>query len=191
MSIIGRAPGYHGSMTVDESVPRPSIAGVIVRRGSVDDLPRLTEIYNHYIEHTPATFDIELITVEQRRPWFDQHAESGRHQLLVAEEEGRVLGYADTHQFRQKAAYDTSVESTVYLAHEATGRGIGTLLYTKLFDAISDVGLRMALAGVTLPNEASIALHERFGFTPIGVMHDVGYKFGRFWDVGWFEKRLG
>jgi phosphinothricin acetyltransferase len=178
-------------MTVDESIPRPSMAAVIVRRGEAGDLPRLTEIYNHYIINTPITFDIEPITVEQRRPWFEQHAGSGRHQLFVAEEEGRVLGYADTHQFRTKAAYDTSVESTVYLAPEATGRGIGTVLYATLFDAISNLGLRMALAGVTLPNDASLALHERFGFTPIGVMHDVGYKFGRFWDVGWYEKRLG
>ncbi|MEX0785969.1 MAG: N-acetyltransferase family protein [Dehalococcoidia bacterium] len=177
-------------MTVEES-PRPSIAGVSVRRGGADDLARLTEIYNHYIVHTPITFDVEPVTVEQRRPWLEQFADSGRRRLFVAEEGGAVLGYADTHQFRQKAAYDTSVESTVYLAPEATGRGIGSLLYTTLFDAIADTGVRMALAGVTLPNDASVALHERFGFTLVGVMHEVGYKFGRYWDVGWYEKRLG
>ena len=101
-----------------------------------------------------------------------------------------MIGYADSHQYRAKRAYDTTVEVTVYCAPDATGRGLGTRLYTALFEAIQGEGVRMALAAITLPNEASIALHERFGFSLSGVQHDVGRKLGRYWDVAWYEKRL-
>jgi phosphinothricin acetyltransferase len=164
--------------------------GALVRPADARDLPEITELYNHYVVHTPITFDLEPVTLENRSEWFSHFAPAGPHRLLVAEEDGRVLGYACTHSFRPKQAYETSVESTVYLHHEATGRGLGTLLYRALFDAIAGEDLRIAVAGVTLPNDASLALHQRFGFTPIGVMHEIGRKFGRYWDVAWFEKRL-
>jgi phosphinothricin acetyltransferase len=164
---------------------------VVVRYAAPRDLPRLTEIYNHYIATSPATFDIEPFALDERRLWFDKFAESGPHRLFVADNEGVVLGFACTSQFRTKPAYDTSVETTIYCAPEATGRGVGRLLYSTLFDALRGEDLRMAVAGITLPNAASVALHERFGFTLAGVMHDVGRKFGRYWDVAWYEKSLG
>jgi len=161
-----------------------------IRPAGEHDLPRLTEIYNHYILHTPITFDIEPYTVRTRRPWFAQFAPAGRHRLLVAQLDGAVVGYAGSHQFRTKAAYDTSVETTVYCAPEATARGVGSALYSALFDLLQHEDIRACVAGITLPNEASVALHARFGFTLAGVMHDVGRKFDRYWDVGWYE-RLG
>jgi phosphinothricin acetyltransferase len=164
---------------------------VIVRPASESDLARITEIYNHYVLHTPITFDIEPVTTENRREWFGQFGTNGPRRLLVAEQDGIVLGYAGTHQFRTKAAYDTSVETTVYCAPEAIGRGIGTMLYGALFEAVRDEDLRIAVAGITLPNDASVALHERSGFTLVGVMHDIGRKFDRYWDVAWYEKGLG
>ena len=164
---------------------------VLVRRGRESDLARINEIYNHYVLTTAVTFDIEPITMEQRRTWFARYATSGRHQLFVAEHNGAVLGYADSHQFRAKQAYDTTVETTVYCAPEATGRGIGRQLYDARFDALRGEDGRAALAGMTLPNEASKALHERFDFALVGVMHEVGKKFDRYWDVAWYEKRLG
>jgi len=100
-------------------------------------------------------------------------------------------GFAGGGQFRTRRAYDTTIETTIYCAPEATGRGIGTLLYRALFEALEGEDLRVAIAGTTLPNDASVALHERFGFASVGVMHDVGRKFGRYWDVAWYEKRLG
>ncbi|MEX1254477.1 MAG: N-acetyltransferase family protein [Dehalococcoidia bacterium] len=172
---------------------RPTSASAIdatVRHARDNDLPRLTEIYNHYILTTPITFDIEPYTVEQRREWLAQFAERGPHRLFVAEQDGVVLGYAGSHKFRDRRAYDTTIEVTIYCAPEATGRGIGALLYGALFDAVRDEDLRLAIAGMTLPNDASTALHERFGFTLTGVMHDVGRKFDRYWDVAWYEKRL-
>lgn len=163
----------------------------MVRPGCDTDVPRITEIYNHYVRETAITFDIEPITVEHRRQWFAQFDERGPHRLFVAEAGGVVLGFADSHRFRDKQAYDTTVETTVYCAPTATGRGIGTLLYRALFDALRGEDLRRAVAAITLPNEASEALHRSFGFTLVGVMHEVGHKFGRYWDVAWYEKRLG
>lgn len=164
------------------------IAGT-VRSARVDDVPRLTEIYNHYVLNTPITFDIDPVTVEERLAWFEQFSPAGRHRLLVAEQ-GIVLGYAGSHQFRARKAYDPTIETTVYCAPEATGRGLGTLLYRALFDGLAGEDVRLAVAGMTLPNDASAALHERFGFTLIGVMHEVGRKFDRYWDVAWYEKLL-
>ncbi len=164
--------------------------GVSVRPAHVGDLPRLTGIYNHYVVHTPITFDLEPYTVEQRREWFVKFRPSGRHRLLVAESDGIVAGFAGTSQFRTKAAYDTTVEVTVYCAEESVGRGIGSALYTALFDALRGEDIRMAIAGITLPNDASVALHQRFGFVPAGLMHAVGRKFGHYWDVGWYERAM-
>ena len=162
-----------------------------IRPARIDDLPRLTDIYNHYIVNTPITFDIDPVTVEERRPWFAQFAETGRHRLFVVERDGIVVAYAGSHQFRTKRAYDTTVETTIYCAPEATGSGIGGALYATLFEAIAGEDVRIAIAGITVPNDASVAIHARFGFVPAGLMHDVGRKFGKYWDVLWMERRFG
>lgn len=161
-----------------------------VRAGVEGDLEELVRIYNHYVVGTPVTFDVEPLGVEQRRPWLDAHPDSGPHRLLVAEEGGRLLGYATSSAFRPKAAYATTVETTVYLAPEHVGRGVGSLLYASLFEVLEGEEVHLAVAGITLPNEASRRLHERFGFRPVGRFEGVGRKFGAFWDVGWFQKRL-
>lgn len=166
---------------------------VQVRAGNEGDLSALTDIYNHYIRETPITFDVVPVTPEQRRPWLLSHPEDGPHRLLVArtpDPSGRILGYATSSPFRPKAAYATSVETSIYLAPDAGGRGVGTILYKALFEALADEDLHRAYAGITLPNEASVRIHERFGFQRVGVYEEVGRKFGTFHDVAWFEKRL-
>ena len=163
---------------------------LLVRPSTELDLPCLVEIYNHYIIHTPITFDLEPKTVESRTPWFRQFAPTGRHRLLVAEENGRVIGYAGTTPFRPKAAYDTTVETTIYCALEATGKGIGSHLYKALFEALAGEDICRIVAGYTLPNAASESLHKRFGFKPVGIFTQVGRKFGRYWDVAWTERPL-
>ncbi|WP_338699238.1 N-acetyltransferase family protein [Streptomyces sp. Q6] len=169
---------------------------VQVRPGVEGDLVALTDLYNHYVRETPITFDTAVFTPEERRPWLLSHPEDGRHRLLVAQERedgtsGPILGYATSSPFRAKAAYDTSVEVTVYCAPGAGGRGIGTLLYKALFEALADEDIHRAYAGVTQPNEASVRLHERFGFSHVGTYREVGRKFGSYWDVAWYEKSLG
>ncbi|MEV5611867.1 N-acetyltransferase family protein [Streptomyces sp. NPDC052225] len=169
---------------------------VQVRPGVEGDLAALTDLYNHYVRETPITFDTAVFTPEERRPWLLSHPEDGRHRLLVAQEHkegtfGPILGYATSSPFRVKAAYDTSVEVTVYCAPGAGGRGIGTLLYKALFEALADEDVHRAYAGITQPNEASVRLHTRFGFTYVGTYKEVGRKFGSYWDVAWYEKELG
>ncbi len=164
------------------------MAGILVRPASRSDLPRLTEIYNYFVVNTPITFDVEPYTVERRAAWFEQFGLTGRHRLLVAEDDSLVVGYAGTTRFRPKAAYDTTVETTIYCSPEMAGRGIGSRLYAALFDAIASEDINRIVAGYTLPNPASQALHARFGFKPIGIYSEVGRKFGRYWDVAWMER---
>jgi phosphinothricin acetyltransferase len=165
-----------------------TIANIRLARES--DLERLTEIYNYYVINTPITFDLEPFSVAERCEWFRHYSASGPHRLLITETDGLVVGYVTSSRFRPKAAYETSVETTIYLAPEATGRGIGTDLYAALFAALAEEDLHRAYAGVTLPNTASIALHRKVGFRSIGVYREVGRKFGKYWDVEWFEKPL-
>jgi phosphinothricin acetyltransferase len=166
------------------------MSDISIRPAVRSDLPRLTEIYNHYVIHTPVTFDIEPYTVEKRAAWLAQFGATGRHRLMVAEENGLVLGYAGTIRFRPKAAYDTTVETTIYCDQQAIGKRIGSRLYGALFEALKDEDINRIVAGYTLPNDASAALHERCGFKPVGIYTEVGRKFGRYWDVQWTERPL-
>ena len=166
------------------------MSDVAIRPARSADLAALTALYNHYVRETPITFDVEPYEVETRRPWLEGFATTGPYRLLVAERDAQLLGYAGSMRFRPKAAYATSVETTVYLRGDAQGRGLGAALYTELFDALWGEDLHRAYAGITLPNPASIRLHERFGFRPVGVFHEVGRKLGRYWDVAWYEKDL-
>jgi phosphinothricin acetyltransferase len=168
-------------------------AEVQVRPGTEGDLVTLTDLYNHYVRETAITFDTVPFTPEERRPWLLSHPEDGPYRLMVATGAGpqRILGYATSSPFRAKPAYATSVETTVYVAPDAGRRGIGTLLYEALFQALAGEGLHRAYAGVAQPNDASTRLHERFGFRHVGTYREVGRKFGRYWDVAWYEKALG
>ena len=162
-----------------------------IRAATIDDLPDLTDIYNHYIVHTAITFDLHTFTAGERRDWFEEHKASGPHRLLVATaENGRCLGYASSSRWRPKPAYDTTVEVSVYCHPDAIGQGLGTALYTALFEVLANEDVNTAVAGISLPNPASISFHERFGFKPVGVFHAVGRKFDRYWDVAWFERPL-
>ena len=163
---------------------------VQIRSAERNDLPRLTAIYNHYVVHTPVTFDLKPWRVEERIAWFEQFSKTGRYRLLVAISEGVVVGYAGTTRFRPKAAYDTTVETTVYCAADCAGKGVGSQLYAALFSALAGVDVHRIVAGFVPPNPASERLHERFGFKTVGVFSENGYKFERYWDVRWMERPL-
>lgn len=154
------------------------------------DLPALTEIYNHYIETSPVTFDVTRCTADDRLPWFSTFAEAGRYRLFAAVRGHELLGYAGTLPFRPKAAYSTSVEMTIYVAPGETAKGVGRALYAALFQAVASEPIHRAYAGVTLPNPQSLRLHAAFGFVRAGHYHEVGFKLGRYWDVVWLEKTL-
>jgi phosphinothricin acetyltransferase len=166
------------------------VTNLSVRPGESGDLPALTSLYNHYVENTHVTFDTEPLTLEQRQAWFSHYGRTGRHRLLVAVADSELVGYATSSKFRDKAAYDTSVEATVYVADGGAGRGVGSALYTALFEALRGADVHRAYAGIALPNDASMALHHRFGFVEVGTYREVGRKFDRYWDVTWLEKPL-
>jgi phosphinothricin acetyltransferase len=163
---------------------------VIIRVATIDDLPRLTEIYNHYVVETPITFDIEPFTVEQRREWFERYAATGRYRLLVAERDGAVAGYTSSSKYYGRAAYDSTVESTILCAPEAVGYGVGKRLYAALFDALAGEDVHTVVAAITLPNRGSCEIHEHFGFRRVGVIEEAGRKFGKYWDVVWYQRVL-
>ncbi len=162
---------------------------MLIRPGESSDLARLVEIYNYYITETHFTFDTEPFAVGGRTQWFNQFSESGPYRMLVAEQDGAVVGYASSTQFKPKAAYSTSVETSVYLDHGQTGQDIGLALYAELLEVLVDEpSVHRAYGGTALPNPESIALHERLGFTLVGTYREVGFKFDQYWDVSWFEK---
>jgi len=162
----------------------------VVRAAQPADLPALTDIYNHYVRTSGVTFDTTEFTIDERQEWYSHYATTGPHRLLVAVEGDEVVGYATSSPFRPKPGYVTSVEMSVYLLPDATGRGLGLLLYRELLAALAAEDLHRAYAGVALPNDASVALHKRVGFRELGTYLEVGRKFGRYWDVCWFERPL-
>ena len=163
---------------------------ISIRRAQTRDLAALLAIYNHYVLSTHVTFDIEPRTVEQRRAWLEGFCESGRHQCFVAAKNGVAIGWACSLPLKDRAAYDTSVETSVYLAPGETGQGLGRRLYEILFEVLAREDIHRMFAGVALPNDASIALHEKMGFGLVGTYTEVGRKFGRYWDVSWYGRGL-
>jgi len=162
-----------------------------VRPATIDDLPSITEIHNYYAANTHIVFDVQPFQPEQRVSWFNEHSDGKRYRILVAcDPQGAVLGYTCSGRHRTKAAYDTTVEASVACSQSAVGRGIGSLLYQALFDALADQDIHRIVAGIAQPNPASNALHERFGFKEIGLFTEVGRKFDKYWDVMWMERPL-
>jgi len=164
---------------------------VTIRPASIDDLPGITEIHNHYVVNTHITFDVKSYRPEERVTWFHEHCDGQRYRMLVAcDEQGSIVGYTCTGRYRTKAAYDTTVEASVACRSDTLGRGIGTLLYGALFEALKDQDIHRIVAGIAQPNPASWALHQRFGFRAVGALTEVGRKFEKYWDVLWLERPL-
>jgi phosphinothricin acetyltransferase len=161
-----------------------------IRPGEERDLEHINGIYNHYVRETPITFDLDEITLDQRREWLTHYALEGRHRLFVAVEDGAVLGYATSSPLMPRRAYETSVTTSVYCAPDATGRGVGKALYRTIFESLEGEDVHRAYGGITVPNAASFALHQSFGFKQVAYFTEQGRKFDRYWDVAWFEKEL-
>jgi L-amino acid N-acyltransferase YncA len=159
-----------------------------IRLATESDASAVVEIYGPFCEHSPISFETSSPTVSEveRRirtvselcPW------------LVCEHQGKVLGYAYASRHRDRAAYRWSVDVAVYLSENHRGEGIGTALYTALFELLRIQGFFNAYAGITLPNPASVRLHERFGFQSVGTYRNVGYKAGAWHDVSWWALSL-
>ncbi len=152
-----------------------------VRPAGINDLPAITEIYNEAVLTTDATFDNEPKTLDQQHTWFAGHDK--RHPIMVAETDGKVVGWASLSEWSSRCAYADTAEISIYIKDGFRNQGIGKKLMSAIMDAGEKRGLHTVLSRITEGNEASIHLHETAGFEDIGVMREVGRKFNRLLDV--------
>lgn len=159
-----------------------------IRAATQADAPALREIYRPYVERTTISFEADVPSIEE---FAGRIAKYTTHwDWVVAEEDGTCLGYAYGSAHRERAAYRWSVETSVYVHEHHHRRGIAKATYTELLKRLTVKGYCNAFAGIALPNDASVALHESLGFQMIGVFERVGLKFGRWHDVAWMQRQL-
>lgn len=157
----------------------------MIRPVKISDSESICHIYNHFVSHSIVTFEEEPISIEEMKRRIRES--SFRFPYVVLEIEGVVKGYAYATSWKPRAAYRHSVESTVYLAPGTEGKGYGFTLYTQLIEVLKQQNIHCDIGGISLPNEASIKLHEKCGFKYLGKFSEVGFKFNRWIDVGYWE----
>jgi L-amino acid N-acyltransferase YncA len=162
---------------------------VKLRLATVADAPGLLAIYGPYVEDTAITFETAVPTAEEMAERI--RATMPAHPWLVAVDGDEVVGYAYAHLFAPRAAYRWAAETSVYVGSGTHRRGAGRRLYRALVELLAVQGYREALAGITIPNVASVALHENMGFARVATYERVGWKLGSWHDVGWWQRRLG
>ncbi|QRG68413.1 GNAT family N-acetyltransferase [Brevibacillus choshinensis] len=162
---------------------------VSIRDAQISDLPAMLAIYNHAVNTLVATFDLEEQTLEQREVWFHKHG--GRYPLIVAEDGDEVIGYCCLSAFREKPAYGNTAELSIYIAENQRGKSVGSALMRDIQKRTRELGFHVVISGITGGNEASVRLHEKFGFTLVGKLREVGYKFGEWHDVHYYEWMVG
>ena len=169
-------------MTPDGPVP------VEVTAGGEGDLPGIVGILNDVSLESDADFGTGPVTVAGRRGWFGQFSTTGPYRLFVARCDGRVVGYASSRRYRSHEAFQETVEVGVAIDAAYRGRNVGTSLYRALFDAIAGEPVHVAVAGIALPNDASVALHRKFGFTEVGTFREYAVKNGRYISSLWMQR---
>ncbi len=158
---------------------------IYIRDAVRADLPAILDIYNDAIETLTATFDLEEQTLEERAKWFEKYG--GRYPLIVAEQDGEVAGYSCLSSFREKPAYGKTVELSIYISANKRGFGIGNALMKEILHRAALLEYHTVIGGITAGNEASVKLHEKFGFTLVGHLQEVGFKFGEWQDVCFYQ----
>lgn len=160
-----------------------------IRAAEPGDAAAIAAVYNHYVERSTVTFEEKPVSDEAMA----RRIEDGRSESLpwlVAEEAGRIVGYASSRKWKGRSAYRFSAEITVYVAPGHARRGIGSSLYSRLIPLLQARGIHAAIGGIALPNEASVALHEKFGMRKVAHFSEVGFKFDRWIDVGYWQRTL-
>jgi len=159
---------------------------ISIRLATEDDLPGMLEIYNDIILNTTAVYEYEPHTLEMRRQWFLTKQEQ-RFPVFLAEEDGNLAGFSSIGPFRAWAAYKYSVENSIYVKSGLRGKGIGRLLLAPLIGAARNLKMHTIIAGIEATNEASIKLHESFGFNEVAHFNEVGWKFERWLDLKFLQ----
>lgn len=162
----------------------------MIRIATEQDAQAITSIYNHYIENTVVTFETAVITVDTILARMKTVNAANLPWLVAEDKDGQVIGYAYASPWRERYAYRFSVEITVYLAKHETGKGYGSKLYKALFSALESYDVHVVIGGITLPNDESVALHEKLGLVKAAHFSEVGYKFEQWLDVGYWQARL-
>jgi|ERR1022692_1572200 phosphinothricin acetyltransferase len=162
----------------------------VVRPARRGDLAQLTAIYNHYVEHSVATFDNEPVSAEARAAWLETFGDAGPFRLLVAADGDRVIGWASSGRYRAHPAFAQTVECGIYIDPEVRAGGVGSRLYGALFEELRSETVHLAVAGIALPNDASVALHRKFGFTDVGIFDEYAIKHGAYISSLWMQRRL-
>ena len=163
---------------------------ISIRPARVDDLERINEIYNTTIVDSHVSFDLEPWDLDRRLVWWQRYDADGPYRALIAEVDGVPVGIAYSSPYRPKAAYRSSVETTIVLDPSHLRLGIGRRLLTALLKSLESDGFHRVYAIIALPNEASIALHEALGFRVVGTLDGAGYKLGQYWSTTILERRL-
>jgi phosphinothricin acetyltransferase len=154
------------------------------------DLSGIVDILNDVAASSIASFDTRPISVAERRAWFEQFSLTGPYRLLVARRDGRVVGYACSQPYRGHEAFRETVELSVGLDAGCRSRGVGTSLYRALFASIADEPIHVVVVGIAMPNDASVALHRKFGFTEVGRFHEYATKNGQYISSLWMQRLL-
>ena len=160
-----------------------------IHHATADDAEAIVAIYNHYVLNTAISFEEEPVSADEMRTRIAGVLDAGLP-WLVAMEGTRLLGYAYATKWRVRHAYRFSVESSVYLAQDAASRGIGTALYRALLSRLRDTGVHLVIGGIAQPNPASVGLHEKMGYQQAAMFKEVGFKFGKWIDVGYWQLNL-
>ncbi len=160
-----------------------------LRMAKLTDSAEILDIYKPYILSTTVTFEYDVPTVAD----FTERVKniSSKYPYVVCEDDGRLLGYCYGTRFMQRAAFGLDAELSVYLKESARGRGIGTALYGAVIEILEEMNIRNMYGLIAYPNEASVKLHEEYGFNMAGVLKKTGYKFGRWIDLMYFERHIG
>lgn len=161
---------------------------VRITAGTEDDLPAIVAIVNHAAAHSTASFDTRQVSVDERRAWFAQFGPAGPYQLVVARRGQHVQGYACTQRYRDHEAFRETVEVSVALDTGSRGQGTGSLLYQSLFGRLAGEPVHVMLAGIAVPNAASVALHRKFGFTEVGTFREYAVKNGQYLSSVWMQR---
>lgn len=160
-----------------------------IREAIYGDLPQMLDIYNHVILHTTAVYDYEPHTLDMRRQWWEAKRAQG-YPVLVAEDEGRIAGFSSYGPFRAWAAYQFTVENSVYVSDSFRGRGLGKQLLVPLIELAKEKGYHAMIAGIDATNEASLRLHQQLGFQEVALLKEVGWKFDRWLDLKLLQRLL-
>ncbi len=160
----------------------------MIRQVAMEDATQICEIYNYYIENTIVSFEESPLTPQEMASRIQEIIPS--LPWIIHEVDNQIAGYAYASKWKGRCAYRYSVESTVYLSPDATGKGIGSMLYQALLDQLKEQRFHTVIGGISLPNEASIKLHEKFGFQKVAHFSEVGFKFDKWVDVGYWELKL-